>query len=81
MHLLARALTAGHQQEVRFGTVGQPAVGHGVDTFLFGGDPEQLPVFALEVVPAVREQTARERRGLSAGSARHAAPAQAAPAH
>ena len=56
-------------------------MGHGVDTFLFGGDPEQLPVFALEVVPAVREQTARERRGLSAGSARHAAPAQAAPAH
>ncbi|TDD95470.1 LLM class flavin-dependent oxidoreductase [Actinomadura rubrisoli] len=37
------------------------AVGHGVDSFLFGGDPEQLPAFALEVVPAVREQVARER--------------------
>lgn len=57
------------------------AVGHGVDTFLFGGDPEQLPVFALEVVPAVREQAARERRGLSGGPAPNAAPAQAAPAH
>ncbi|MBO2464552.1 LLM class flavin-dependent oxidoreductase [Actinomadura violacea] len=59
------------------------AVGHGVDTFLFGGAPEQLPVFALEVVPAVREQAARERRGLAAGPAGpagHAAPAEAAPA-
>ncbi|MFB4296411.1 LLM class flavin-dependent oxidoreductase [Actinomadura sp. NTSP31] len=41
------------------------AVGHGVDTFLFAGDPEQLPVFALEVVPAVREAVARERRNLT----------------
>lgn len=31
------------------------AIGHGVDTFLYAGDPENLPVFALEVVPAVRE--------------------------
>ncbi|MFD0691837.1 LLM class flavin-dependent oxidoreductase [Actinomadura fibrosa] len=37
------------------------AVGHGVDAFLFGGHPDQLPAFALEVVPAVREQVARER--------------------
>ncbi len=37
------------------------AVGHGVDTFLFGGDPERLAEFALEIVPAVREQVARER--------------------
>ncbi|SFQ33195.1 Flavin-dependent oxidoreductase, luciferase family (includes alkanesulfonate monooxygenase SsuD and methylene tetrahydromethanopterin reductase) [Actinomadura madurae] len=37
------------------------AVGHGVDSFLFAGDPEHLPIFALEVVPAVREQVARER--------------------
>ncbi|TDD84055.1 LLM class flavin-dependent oxidoreductase [Actinomadura darangshiensis] len=39
------------------------AIGHGVDSFLFAGDPEQLPVFALEVVPAVREQVTRERAG------------------
>ncbi|TDC67443.1 LLM class flavin-dependent oxidoreductase [Actinomadura sp. GC306] len=37
------------------------AVGHGVDSFLFGGPPEQLAEFALEIVPAVREQAARER--------------------
>lgn len=37
------------------------AVGHRVDSFLFGGGAEQLPVFALEVVPAVREQVTRER--------------------
>lgn len=37
------------------------AVGHGVDSFLFGGDPEQLAEFSLEIVPAVREQVARER--------------------
>ncbi|GAA4241507.1 LLM class flavin-dependent oxidoreductase [Actinomadura meridiana] len=37
------------------------AIGHRVDTFLFGGDPEQLAVFALEIVPAVREQVSRER--------------------
>ncbi|WUH97901.1 LLM class flavin-dependent oxidoreductase [Spirillospora sp. NBC_00431] len=37
------------------------AIGHRVDSFLFGGRPEQLTEFALEVVPAVREQIARER--------------------
>ncbi|WP_242614017.1 LLM class flavin-dependent oxidoreductase [Actinomadura roseirufa] len=37
------------------------AVGHRVDTFLFGGHPDQLAPFALEIVPAVREQVARER--------------------
>ena len=41
------------------------AVGHRVDTFLFGGDPEQFPVFALEVVPAVRDQVTRERGAVS----------------
>ena len=44
------------------------AIGHGVDSFLFGGSPEQLAVFALEVVPAVREQITRERAGLSTPS-------------
>ncbi|GGV09739.1 N5,N10-methylene tetrahydromethanopterin reductase [Actinomadura cremea] len=39
------------------------AVGHGVDTFLFAGAPEHLAVFALEIVPSVREQAARERTG------------------
>ncbi|MFI0483949.1 LLM class flavin-dependent oxidoreductase [Actinomadura sp. 9N215] len=42
------------------------AIGHRVDTFLFGGPPEQLTEFALEVVPAVREQVARERGGTVA---------------
>lgn len=42
------------------------AIGHGVDSFLYAGDPGQFPVFALEVVPAVREQTARERGGTAA---------------
>ncbi|MGH3243189.1 MAG: LLM class flavin-dependent oxidoreductase [Spirillospora sp.] len=37
------------------------AIGHRVDTFLYGGRPEQLTEFAMEVVPAVREQIARER--------------------
>ncbi|RFS84506.1 LLM class flavin-dependent oxidoreductase [Actinomadura spongiicola] len=37
------------------------AIGHRVDTFLFGGAPEQLPEFALEIVPAVREHITRER--------------------
>ncbi|MFG2085056.1 MULTISPECIES: LLM class flavin-dependent oxidoreductase [unclassified Spirillospora] len=42
------------------------AIGHGIDSFLFGGDPDQLAVFALEVVPAVREQVTRERGGVAA---------------
>ncbi|TDD35726.1 LLM class flavin-dependent oxidoreductase [Actinomadura sp. KC06] len=37
------------------------AIGHRVDSFLFGGRPEQMAEFALEVVPAVREEIARER--------------------
>ncbi|TDB84420.1 LLM class flavin-dependent oxidoreductase [Actinomadura sp. KC216] len=37
------------------------AIGHRVDAFLFGGRPEQMAEFALEVVPAVREEIARER--------------------
>jgi alkanesulfonate monooxygenase SsuD/methylene tetrahydromethanopterin reductase-like flavin-dependent oxidoreductase (luciferase family) len=45
------------------------AIGHGVDTFLYAGDPENFPVFALEVVPAVREQITRERAVLTQGSA------------
>ncbi|GAA2314370.1 LLM class flavin-dependent oxidoreductase [Actinomadura luteofluorescens] len=49
------------------------AVGHGVDSFLYGGDPEQLQVFAMEIVPAVREQVTRERAGPAQG------PAQAEP--
>ncbi|MFA1548730.1 LLM class flavin-dependent oxidoreductase [Actinomadura chokoriensis] len=43
------------------------AIGHGVDSFLYAGDPENLPVFALEVVPAVREQVIRERAVLTQG--------------
>ncbi|WP_246178771.1 LLM class flavin-dependent oxidoreductase [Actinomadura decatromicini] len=42
------------------------AIGHRVDSFLYGGDPEHLPVFALEIVPAVREQVARERGAVFA---------------
>lgn len=41
------------------------AVGHGVDSFLFGGHHEQLGTFAMEVVPAVREQVVRERSGVT----------------
>ncbi|TMQ95858.1 LLM class flavin-dependent oxidoreductase [Actinomadura soli] len=37
------------------------AIGHRVDSFLFGGHPAQMAEFALEVVPAVREEIARER--------------------
>ncbi|GAA0548284.1 LLM class flavin-dependent oxidoreductase [Actinomadura livida] len=48
------------------------AVGHGVDTFLYAGAPEQLAEFALEIVPAVREQVTKERSG--AVSAQGAAP-------
>jgi alkanesulfonate monooxygenase SsuD/methylene tetrahydromethanopterin reductase-like flavin-dependent oxidoreductase (luciferase family) len=40
------------------------AIGHGVDTFLYAGDPANLPVFAMEVVPAVREKMAEEKKGL-----------------
>ncbi|MFD0901661.1 LLM class flavin-dependent oxidoreductase [Actinomadura sediminis] len=43
------------------------AVGHGVDTFLFAGAPEHLALFALEIVPSVREQAARERTAAPAG--------------
>jgi alkanesulfonate monooxygenase SsuD/methylene tetrahydromethanopterin reductase-like flavin-dependent oxidoreductase (luciferase family) len=39
------------------------AVGYGFDTFVFGGDPEQLARFAEEVVPAARRQVAAERGG------------------
>ncbi|TDC14095.1 LLM class flavin-dependent oxidoreductase [Actinomadura bangladeshensis] len=42
------------------------AVGHGVDTFLYAGDPENLPVFALEVVPAVRETVSTQGGAVSA---------------
>ena len=53
------------------------AVGHGVDSFLYGGGPEQLPVFALEIVPAVREQVTRERAASAQGEVSPQAPAQA----
>ncbi|XRQ05640.1 LLM class flavin-dependent oxidoreductase [Actinomadura welshii] len=43
------------------------AIGHGIDSFLFGGPPEQLAEFALEIVPAVREQITRERAGSAQG--------------
>jgi alkanesulfonate monooxygenase SsuD/methylene tetrahydromethanopterin reductase-like flavin-dependent oxidoreductase (luciferase family) len=40
------------------------AVGYGFDTFVFWGDgPDQLPRFAEEVVPGVRQQVAVERGG------------------
>jgi alkanesulfonate monooxygenase SsuD/methylene tetrahydromethanopterin reductase-like flavin-dependent oxidoreductase (luciferase family) len=39
-------------------------LGQGFDTFIYGSDdPAQLPRFAEEVVPAIREQVARERAG------------------
>ncbi len=44
------------------------AIGHGIDSFLYAGDPENLPIFALEVVPAVREQITRERAGVAAAA-------------
>ncbi|WP_141578479.1 LLM class flavin-dependent oxidoreductase [Actinomadura sp. WMMA1423] len=53
------------------------AVGHGVDSFLYGGSLEQLPVFALEIVPAVREQVTRERAGAAQGNGPARAPARA----
>jgi alkanesulfonate monooxygenase SsuD/methylene tetrahydromethanopterin reductase-like flavin-dependent oxidoreductase (luciferase family) len=37
------------------------AVGYGMDTFVFAGAGQHLPVFAEEIVPAVREQVAQER--------------------
>lgn len=37
------------------------AVGFGIDTFIFSGDPAQLSPFAREVVPTVREQVVKER--------------------
>lgn len=37
------------------------ALGHGIDTFIFAGDPGQLSAFAREVAPAVRERAAKER--------------------
>lgn len=37
------------------------ALGYGIDSFIFAGDPSQLSAFALEVAPAVREQVAKER--------------------
>jgi alkanesulfonate monooxygenase SsuD/methylene tetrahydromethanopterin reductase-like flavin-dependent oxidoreductase (luciferase family) len=41
------------------------AIGPGFDTFVFwGDDPGQLPRFAQEVAPAVREQVAQRRRAL-----------------
>ncbi|WP_242891633.1 LLM class flavin-dependent oxidoreductase [Actinomadura litoris] len=42
------------------------AVGHGVDAFLYAGDPDQLGPFALEIVPAVREKVAQERTATAA---------------
>ncbi|MFG2014541.1 LLM class flavin-dependent oxidoreductase [Actinomadura geliboluensis] len=44
------------------------AIGHGVDSFLYAGDPANLPVFALEVVPEVREKMAQERVVLKDGA-------------
>jgi alkanesulfonate monooxygenase SsuD/methylene tetrahydromethanopterin reductase-like flavin-dependent oxidoreductase (luciferase family) len=39
------------------------ALGYGFDTFVFGGEQDQLARFAEEVVPAVRRQVAAEREG------------------
>lgn len=57
------------------------AVGHGVDTFVYAGDSEQLGAFAMEVAPAVREQVGRERAGTrhSEASSPEAGPAGASP--
>ncbi len=41
--------------------IAELAVGYGVDSFLYGGDPADLEVFALEIVPEVRETVGRER--------------------
>ncbi|WP_067456677.1 LLM class flavin-dependent oxidoreductase [Actinomadura macra] len=42
------------------------AVGHGIDSFLYGGDPEHLAPFALEIVPAVRELCLQQSRSGAA---------------
>jgi alkanesulfonate monooxygenase SsuD/methylene tetrahydromethanopterin reductase-like flavin-dependent oxidoreductase (luciferase family) len=39
------------------------ALDHGIDTFIFGGDPAQLSSFACEVAPAARELVTKERSG------------------
>jgi alkanesulfonate monooxygenase SsuD/methylene tetrahydromethanopterin reductase-like flavin-dependent oxidoreductase (luciferase family) len=37
------------------------AVGYGMDTFVFAGNVRDLPVYAEEIAPAVREQVTQER--------------------
>jgi Luciferase-like monooxygenase len=62
-------ITGGASEGMLRGPVGQwveeltgLVVGEGFDTLVFWADgPDQLPLFAREVVPAVREQVARER--------------------
>jgi alkanesulfonate monooxygenase SsuD/methylene tetrahydromethanopterin reductase-like flavin-dependent oxidoreductase (luciferase family) len=44
--------------------IAELAVGYGVDSFLYGGDPADLDAFALEIVPEVRETVSRERAKL-----------------
>jgi alkanesulfonate monooxygenase SsuD/methylene tetrahydromethanopterin reductase-like flavin-dependent oxidoreductase (luciferase family) len=44
--------------------IAELAVGCGVDSFLYGGDPAGLDAFALEIVPQVRETVGRERGKL-----------------
>ena len=41
--------------------IAELALGHGVDSFLYDGDPDYLETYALEVVPAVRATVSRER--------------------
>ncbi|GAA3931538.1 LLM class flavin-dependent oxidoreductase [Actinomadura viridis] len=41
--------------------ISELALGYGVDTFLYDGDPDYLETFALEIVPAVRDTVSRER--------------------
>ncbi|MQY04253.1 LLM class flavin-dependent oxidoreductase [Actinomadura macrotermitis] len=43
------------------------ALGYGIDSFLYAGDPDRLGTFALEIVPAVRERVARERAASARG--------------
>jgi alkanesulfonate monooxygenase SsuD/methylene tetrahydromethanopterin reductase-like flavin-dependent oxidoreductase (luciferase family) len=43
------------------GEIAELALGHGIDSFLYDGDPEYLETFALEIVPTVRETVMRER--------------------
>ncbi|GAA2435865.1 LLM class flavin-dependent oxidoreductase [Actinomadura vinacea] len=47
------------------GEIAELALGCGVDSFLFDGDPEYLETFALEIVPAVRATVVRERADAS----------------